>query len=260
LPPIGVASISADGEYCFPGTASPTPLHEALAWSYHWPAMGTLGMPSPAPCSRVGALLRICFFEGGCAETRWQGSSVIVDLEVRDRPNVIEQPPGVVTTFETGVVTARYVKDGKSVTVTPTNWVYESGGEVCSDESRLYNPSPPPITSASRFWPRDPFLLLSDRPDHPCVAHGSLVRALFTTEEYGVGEGTFVWSGSDVTFDVIFGSPAASPAVAALPNTGSHNGNAGEAFPMALAGVSVLAFGFGGLILFWRRWGRHAHP
>jgi hypothetical protein len=58
----------------------------------------------------------------------------------------------------------------------------------------------PKFSSLARFWLPSFVTEITD----PCATIGSTIYARFTTQEYGVGEGTFTWLGEDLTFDVNF--------------------------------------------------------
>jgi hypothetical protein len=195
------------------------------------PAASDLEQQDLSACRRSNALVRICFTSfsmppveadmAPCAETQWEGTNVTVNLEIQDQLDI-----GNPLDALRDVVTARFVKDGQQVAVTPTAWAYETdcAGELtlewcrengtefrlCNDNSRVIAPQPP-ITSASRFWPPHHQPSPGNPPlDDSCLMPGSLIRVRFWTDEYGVGEGEFVWSGKDTVFDVNFG-PFASP-------------------------------------------------
>ena len=225
-PPTGEAY--ADGQSC-QFLVHPTPLRDAFASEVAWPQRA-----DPPSCSQLGALVRLCFPEAGCAETRWQGSNITVDLEV-SRPGV-------------SVVTARFMKDGQAIAITPTEWSYESNGEACS--KAVLALSLPAISSASRFWPT-----FCTAANSSCAAAGSSIQVRSTSREYGVGMGTFTWSGASLDFDVTFG-PSASPLPAGLPNTGSPPADS-TTFPMPGATLLIMSI-LGGFLLLRRKRRRQA--
>ncbi|MCH7717880.1 MAG: hypothetical protein IIB21_00280 [Chloroflexi bacterium] len=200
----GAPLVSANGQNC--PFASIPEADEGAGWGISWPVTD-----DPPPCAETGTTLQICF-GSLCVQTLWEGEDVTVELE-------FPRPPGA------SLVTARFVDGSTPVSVSITDWDYLVQGETC-----IIGQSRGPVVTTSvisRFWPA------RTDPTTSCGDSGAAVSAVFLTEEFGEIQGSFVWTGQDVVFDVpvseaqVSDTPTAEPpglpsTGAAYPEKGSH--------------------------------------
>ena len=213
-------------------------VYEALTDGTLWP----WDRSSNPLCRQPGVSVRVCTGLTNCsAEFTYTGADVSgVDLPVTGLP------------ADTPLAIAHFVHEGVSQTVTITEWLFESGGYVCSSGGGR----PPALVSqVAHIWPTV----------SQCSPPGQDVNVTFTTVEFGDLHATFQWTSGDVNYDVDTGaflptptpspspppsptasptssapSPAASPTPALLPEAGGPPaGGSTPALIFIIAGAAL---------------------
>jgi hypothetical protein len=227
--PIGRATV--DGVGCVTNTNAV--VFESIVGQTVWP------WRDGPPCNVANSAVRLCIFVTECSEEFvFDGSDEEVELRLPEKPT---SEPGH------SFVVGHFVHDGVPQTVSITAWKFVVGNFVCSIGWIDSGGSLPAVVSEiGRTWPTSP----------QCESTGSPVNVTFTTQELGDLEGTFVWDGSDVDYEIETGaflqtatpavtssvSPSAAATPGSLPQAGGSPGSRGAAELVGLVGFGLLLF------------------
>jgi hypothetical protein len=193
----GVGPLSAayvDGDYC--SATVQQVAYEAIWNQTAWPWSEYPGQP--AECSQAPVSVRICHGPDlGCShEFVFEGDDVIVESSFLE--NVFP---------DASLAIAHFVHAGVPQTVSVTGWQFTAGGHVCGagPTSAVYVP-PAVVSVVGRLWSAGPGC---DTPE---------IEVHFNTLEFGELEGSFLWEGGTVHYDVDTGAFAPTPSPSPTPS------------------------------------------